>query len=177
MSYAGVWRGQTRLDVDAFLMKAKELRPFAERLITLSKREEDAKWIDSGTVRYAGAEDGLDEWGIGGHVRRHHQDVIWLDIAAGGVEQVEQVSFSGKSAIERGQEVYYVTERAVFTLTPDGVMLLEIAPGLDLQKDVLDMMDFRPNISPALKTIDKIIYRDELLGLKHSFEELRQQRL
>ena len=93
------------------------------------------------------------------------------------VDQVEQVSFSGKSAIERGQEVYYVTERAVFTLTPDGVMLLEIAPGLDLQKDVLDMMDFRPNISPALKTIDKIIYRDELLGLKHSFEELKQKRL
>ena len=93
------------------------------------------------------------------------------------VDQVEQVSFSGKSAIERGQEVYYVTERAVFTLTPDGVMLLEIAPGLDLQRDVLDMMDFRPIISPELKTIDKIIYRDELLGLKHSFEELRQSRL
>jgi len=85
------------------------------------------------------------------------------------VQQVQQVSFSGKSALERGQKVYYVTERAVFTLTSDGVMLIEIAPGVDLQKDVLDMMEFRPVISDHLKTIDKVIYQQGSLGLKNRF--------
>ena len=89
------------------------------------------------------------------------------------VNQVEQVTFSGASAIERGQSVYYVTERAVFTLVPDGVMLLEIAPGLDLQHDVLDMMEFRPIISAELKTIDGAVYRDGPLGLKHYFAQLK----
>ncbi len=85
------------------------------------------------------------------------------------VQQVQQVSFSGKSALERGQTVFYVTERAVFTLTPAGVTLLEIAPGVDLQKDVLDMMEFRPVISDHLKTIDRIIYEQGSLGLKQRF--------
>ena len=85
------------------------------------------------------------------------------------VSHVEQVTFSGKSAIERGQIVFYVTERAVFTLTPDGVMLLEIAPGIDLQKDVLDMMEFEPLIGSELKTIEARIYQNELLGLKPLF--------
>lgn len=92
------------------------------------------------------------------------------------VEQVDQVSFSGKSGLARKQIVYYVTERAVFTLTTEGVMLLEIAPGVDLQKDVLDMMEFTPVISPDLKTIDPIIYRDEKLGLKERFAQNRKQR-
>ena len=90
------------------------------------------------------------------------------------VDQVQQVSFSGKSALQRGQQVFYVTERAVFTLSPEGVMLLEIAPGVDLQRDVLEMMEFTPIISPELKTIDQIIYRDEPLGLKRGFAEIRK---
>ncbi len=90
------------------------------------------------------------------------------------VEQVQQVSFSGTSALERGQTVYYVTERAVFTLTPAGVTLLEIAPGVDLQKDVLDMMEFRPVISDSLKTIDGIIYQAGKLGLTERFAEIRK---
>jgi propionate CoA-transferase len=89
------------------------------------------------------------------------------------VNQVEQITFSGKSANERRQSIFYITERAVFTLTIDGVMLLEIAPGLDLQRDVLDMMEFRPIISTELKTIDGAIYRDQALGLKHYFAELK----
>ena len=88
------------------------------------------------------------------------------------VNQVEQVSFSGRSALERGQQVYYVTERAVFTLTLEGVTLLEIAPGVDLHKDVLEMMEFEPVMSKELKTIDQAIYRDELLGLRERFEKL-----
>ncbi len=85
------------------------------------------------------------------------------------VDQVEQVSFSGRSGIERGQTVFYVTERAVFTLTAEGVMLIEIAPGVDLQRDVLDMMGFAPIISPQLKTIDPIVYQQGKLGLLERF--------
>lgn len=85
------------------------------------------------------------------------------------VEQVQQVSFSGRSAIARGQTIVYVTERAVFQLTPEGLMLIEIAPGVDLQKDILEMMEFRPIISNELKTIDQMIYQPQKLGLKEAF--------
>ncbi len=90
------------------------------------------------------------------------------------VKQVQQVSFSGKSGLERGQSVFYVTERAVFTLTPEGVMLIEIAPGVDLQRDVLELMEFRPIISEQLKTIDRIIYQQTLLGLQKRFAAIER---
>ena len=85
------------------------------------------------------------------------------------VSRVQQVSFSGQSAIERGQTILYVTERAVFKLIPEGVMLIEIAPGVDLERDVLEMMDFQPLISDDLKTINEIIYQPCRLGLKEKF--------
>ncbi len=87
------------------------------------------------------------------------------------VEKVQQVSFSGRYALERGQEVLYVTERTVMKLSPEGLVLTEIAPGVDLQKDVLDMMDFRPIIPDNLKTMDKSIYSDGLIGLKQKFNQ------
>lgn len=62
------------------------------------------------------------------------------------VEQVEQVSFSGDIARQRGQDVVYVTERAVFRLTSAGLQLIEMAPGVDLQRDILDQMSFHPVI-------------------------------
>lgn len=74
---------------------------------------------------------------------------------------VEQVTYSGPYGVEKGQEVMYVTERAVFRLTGKGLMLTEIAPGINLEKDVLGRMDFRPEISGTLKEMDRAIFRDE----------------
>lgn len=60
------------------------------------------------------------------------------------VDHVEQVSFSGQVAVETNREILYVTERAVFELTPEGLLLVEIAPGIDVEKHVLSQMDFEP---------------------------------
>lgn len=62
------------------------------------------------------------------------------------VDAVEQISFSAERALAQGQEVLYVTERAVFRLTPEGLELIELAPGLDLARDLLPHMAFRPLI-------------------------------
>ncbi len=80
--------------------------------------------------------------------------------------QVEQVSFSAEYALESGQEVLYITERAVFQLTDEGIMLIEIAPGIDLDEDILKYMDFKPIISDDLKIMDEKIFKNEPMGLK-----------
>ena len=68
------------------------------------------------------------------------------------VSDVEQITFSGKQGLLRGQDVIYVTERAVFRLTGEGLALTEIAPGVDIRRDVLERMQFAPRIpqQPAL---------------------------
>ena len=78
---------------------------------------------------------------------------------------VEQITFSGAYAAKRGQRVLYVTERAVFQLI-DGVMtLIEIAPGVDLQHDILDRMDFAPAISPTLASMPEGLFREVWGGM------------
>jgi len=79
--------------------------------------------------------------------------------------QVEQITFSGDYAKENGQPVLYITERAVFELREEGLVLTEIAPGMDLQKDILDQMDFAPIVAKDLKTMDERIFKDKLMGL------------
>ena len=82
------------------------------------------------------------------------------------VKKVQQVSYNGNIALANGQNMYYVTERAVFRLTKDGPLLIEIAKGVDLQKDILDQMEFRPLIADELKITDPVIYKDGVIGLK-----------
>lgn len=82
------------------------------------------------------------------------------------LDHVEQITFSGDYAKKVKQPVLYITERAVFKLTAEGMMLIEIAPGIDLEKDVLALMDFKPIISPNLRIMDVRIFKDELMGLK-----------
>jgi acyl CoA:acetate/3-ketoacid CoA transferase len=69
---------------------------------------------------------------------------------------VEQITFSGREALKRSQTAVYVTERAVFRLTPDGVTLTEIAPGVDLRRDILERMQFAPHVprEPALMPVE-----------------------
>ncbi|MBK5246367.1 MAG: 3-oxoacid CoA-transferase [Peptostreptococcaceae bacterium] len=95
-----------------------------------------------------------------------------LEILKEGAEKkflnhVEQVTFSGAYAAKNNQPVMYITERAVFELKKDGVHLIEIAPGIDLQKDILDLMDFVPKMEVAPKLMDARIFTDELMGLKN----------
>lgn len=80
------------------------------------------------------------------------------------VDAVEQITFSGPVAYSNHQHIYYVTERAVFQLTENGIELTEIAPGIDLQRDVLDHMAFQPQISDNLRYMDPRIFQPELMG-------------
>ena len=82
------------------------------------------------------------------------------------LDNVEQITFSGDYAKKVKQPVLYITERAVFKLTAEGMMLTEVAPGVDLEKDILALMDFKPIISPNLKIMDERIFRAESMGLQ-----------
>jgi len=82
------------------------------------------------------------------------------------VGKVEQITYSGRYGRERAQRVLYVTERAVFRLAEHGIELIEIAPGVDLDRDVLARMDFAPKVAASLKTMDARLFRPEAIGLK-----------
>lgn len=81
------------------------------------------------------------------------------------VQRVEHVTFSGEFAADKGQTVTYITERAVFELCADGLHLTEIAPGVDLEKDVLGQMDFRPKMNMPPRLMDDRLFRPGLMGL------------
>jgi propionate CoA-transferase len=80
-------------------------------------------------------------------------------------QQVEQITFSGEYGAETGKNVLYITERAVFQLVKGGIRLIEIAPGIDLEKDVLGQMEFRPIIADDLKEMDPRIFTAAPMGL------------
>lgn len=82
------------------------------------------------------------------------------------VQEVEHRTFSAEQSLKSAQEVMYVTERCIFKLTKAGVLLTEIAPGIDLQKDILAHMDFIPLIAKDLKIMDRRIFEEGLMGLR-----------
>jgi propionate CoA-transferase len=82
------------------------------------------------------------------------------------VREVEHVTFSGPFAASRGQPVLYVTERCVFRLTADGLELSEVAPGIDIERDIFAQMDFKPIIREEPEAMDMRIFRLEPMGLR-----------
>ena len=82
------------------------------------------------------------------------------------VPEVEHRTFSGAYSWKRKQPVTYITERCVFRLGEQGLELIEIAPGIDLERDILAQMDFRPVVSKELQMMDDAIFREAPMGLR-----------
>jgi len=85
------------------------------------------------------------------------------------VPSVDQISFNGRLAREKGQSVTFISERAVFQLERDGLVLTEIAPGVRLQEDVLDVIGFTPRIAERLTTMDARLFTPGPMGLSKAF--------
>lgn len=82
------------------------------------------------------------------------------------VKDVQHLTFNGQRAYKMHKSIFYVTERAVFQLTSDGLTLIEIAPGINLQSDIINQMEFIPKISDHLKLMDKKIFIDKKMDLQ-----------
>ncbi len=82
------------------------------------------------------------------------------------VSEVEHRTFSGAYALERGQPVLYVTERCVFRLTPQGLELIEVAPGIDIGRDIFAQMDFEPIVRGTPREMDPAIFLPAPIGLR-----------
>jgi propionate CoA-transferase len=81
------------------------------------------------------------------------------------VDHLQQLTFSGRYPLERGQSVHYITERCVFRLGPAGLELSEVAPGVNIEDDVLAYMEFKPIVPENVAVMDPRIFRDEPMGL------------
>jgi propionate CoA-transferase len=92
------------------------------------------------------------------------------------VQQVEHRTFSGAYAAKRKQPVLYVTERCVFELGEEGLELTEIAPGIDLERDILSQMAFRPLMKTPPRLMDARIFRTEPMGLRDTMLSLPLER-
>jgi propionate CoA-transferase len=114
------------------------------------------KVVFSGTFTTRGLEVGISDAGLTiekeGSIRRF-------------CRTVDQVSFAGPRAFAMGQEVLYVTERAVFRLGANGLVLIEVAPGVDIEKQVLAEMEFAPEVAPDLRRMDPRVFGSEPMGL------------
>ncbi|UCF97537.1 MAG: hypothetical protein JSV89_20545 [Spirochaetaceae bacterium] len=87
------------------------------------------------------------------------------------IAEVEQVTFSGPYALKKGQEVLYITERAVFRLTPEGPELVEVAPGIDVERDIRKQMRFPLRVAKKLVVMDAGVFlcaREELFHFGHN---------
>jgi len=88
------------------------------------------------------------------------------------VEAVEHVTFSGAHATARGQSVLYVTERCVFVLADNGLELIEVAPGIDIERDILALMDFKPSIPRDPALMDARIFREGVMDLRNDLVDI-----
>lgn len=88
------------------------------------------------------------------------------------IESVFMVAFSGQEAIKFGQEILYITERAVFRLTKDGIVLEEIAPGIDIDKDIIPNMGFRPIIRGSIEEMDNRIFNESKMGVRDEIMQI-----
>jgi propionate CoA-transferase len=91
------------------------------------------------------------------------------------VAKVEQITSSGAYASKVKQKVLFVTERAVFELKDGGLVLIEVAPGIDVEKDILAQMDFKPKVSPNLKPMPSGLFRPKWGGLRAVIETQKAQ--
>ncbi len=82
------------------------------------------------------------------------------------IDSVEQITFSGKIAAQTGNPVIYITERCVFELSEEGLVLTEVAPGVDIEKEIFAHMDFKPVVKEAPKVMDERIFTPGVMGLK-----------
>jgi len=87
------------------------------------------------------------------------------------VDEVEHRTFSGRYAAEQGRDVLYITERCVFRLTREGLELTEAAPGVDVERDILAKMAFKPIVREP-REMDRRIFRSELMGLREDMLRL-----
>lgn len=99
---------------------------------------------------------------MGGGLKVEYKDDL-LHILQEGRQQkfcneVEELSANGEYAFSRGQKVLYVTERCVFDLTAGGLRLIEIAPGIRLEADILAKLPFRPLVADDLKIMDRRVF-------------------
>jgi len=92
------------------------------------------------------------------------------------IDRVQHISFSGKKAVSKGQNVLYITERAVFKLTEEGLKLMEIAPGIDLNKNILSNIHFPISISKNLRNMDNIIFNPNKMGLRRIINRERSNK-
>ena len=88
------------------------------------------------------------------------------------VKNVYKILFSGRQALKSGKEVLYITERAVFRLTENGLELEEYAPGVDVEKDIIKKMEFEPKISVSLKEMDRRIFEEKKMGVSSEIQQL-----
>ena len=89
------------------------------------------------------------------------------------LQHVQQITFSGQYARDHRREIMYITERAVFRLTDRGLLLTEIAPGVDLRRDILDQMEFEPLIAEDLHTMDPRIFRSGRMEIADALNGLQ----
>ena len=89
------------------------------------------------------------------------------------VDAVEHRTFSGRYANERQQPVLYITERCVFSLTPAGLELIEIAPGVDLNRDIIAQMGFAPIMTSPPRLMDSRVFQNQPMGLRAMLLRLR----